>query len=219
MEEALKDSENAVVADLDAAEVLQPSVSALDFPAAFVAAEFAPIFIAPLFVVAAVGHDQLGAALFQPLAQWVGVIAAIRGPRSRGTVGNAGVHGLCAALLRLPACFPQAGVRKSARTQVALRQVRRSRRPPPGTSYLSRDGFCRPRGPFFRSNESRIQKGFFPVQQFAVVHLAQQLPPGPQPDTLLFPHPQPPPARGTVGILIRHVSPSGPATQHPQNPL
>jgi hypothetical protein len=77
VEEALKDSENAVVADLDAAEVLQPSVSALDFPAAFVSAEFAPIFIAPLFVVAAVGHDQLGAAPFQLFAQWVGVIAAV----------------------------------------------------------------------------------------------------------------------------------------------
>jgi hypothetical protein len=34
VEEALKDSEDAVVADLDAAEVLQPCVGALDFPAA-----------------------------------------------------------------------------------------------------------------------------------------------------------------------------------------
>ena len=78
MEEALEDSEDAVVADLDAAEVLKPGIGTFDFPAAFVAPEFAPIFITPLFIVVAVGHDQIGAALFQPLPQWVGVIAAIR---------------------------------------------------------------------------------------------------------------------------------------------
>ena len=55
MEEALKEGKDAVVADLDAAEVLQPSVGAFDFPAAFVASEFACIFIASLSLVAAVG--------------------------------------------------------------------------------------------------------------------------------------------------------------------
>jgi hypothetical protein len=78
VEEALKESKDAVVADLDAAEVLQPCVGAFDFPAAFVASEFASIFIASLSIVAAVGHDQVGATLFEPLAQWVGVIATIR---------------------------------------------------------------------------------------------------------------------------------------------
>jgi spore germination cell wall hydrolase CwlJ-like protein len=56
VEEALKESKDAVVADLDAAEVLQPSVGAFDFPAAFVASEFASIFIASLSIVARIGH-------------------------------------------------------------------------------------------------------------------------------------------------------------------
>ena len=44
VEEALKHGEDAVVAHLDAAEVLQPGVGALDFPAFAVAAQFAFVF-------------------------------------------------------------------------------------------------------------------------------------------------------------------------------
>ncbi len=72
VEEALKESKEAVVADLDAAEVLQPSVGAFDFPALAVAAELSFIFKSAMAVVAAVGDDQLGATLFHSLAQWVG---------------------------------------------------------------------------------------------------------------------------------------------------
>lgn len=78
MEKALKDSEDTVVADLDTAEVLQPSVGALDFPAFAVAAQLAFVFKTAMAVVAAIRGNQLGAASFQPFAQWVGVIAAVR---------------------------------------------------------------------------------------------------------------------------------------------
>jgi len=55
-----------LVVDPDAAEALQPGVGAFDFPAAVVASELAPIFIASLVAIVA-GHDQIGAALFRPL--------------------------------------------------------------------------------------------------------------------------------------------------------
>lgn len=51
VEEALKDGEDAVVADLDAAEALQPSIGAFDFPAFTVAAQLAFIFKAAMAVV------------------------------------------------------------------------------------------------------------------------------------------------------------------------
>ncbi len=77
MEESLKDGEDAVVADLDAAEVLQPGVGAFDFPALAVAAELSLIFKSAMAVVAAVRSDRFCAAPFQSRAQRVGVVAAI----------------------------------------------------------------------------------------------------------------------------------------------
>jgi hypothetical protein len=77
VEESLKDCEDAVVADLDAAEVLQPGVGAFDFPSLAVAAELSFIFKSAMAVVAAVRSDQFCAAPFQPRAQRVGVVAAI----------------------------------------------------------------------------------------------------------------------------------------------
>ena len=66
MEEALKDGEDAVIADLDAAEILQPCVGALDFPAFAVAAQLSFVFQSAMSVVASVRRDQLGAASLQP---------------------------------------------------------------------------------------------------------------------------------------------------------
>jgi hypothetical protein len=58
-------------------ELAEPGVGSFDDPAAFVAAQLAAIFIAPVPAAASVGHDQLDAAFLQPLAQWVRVIGAI----------------------------------------------------------------------------------------------------------------------------------------------
>jgi hypothetical protein len=49
----------------------KPGVGSFDDPTAFVAAQLAAIFIAPVPAVASVGHDELAAAFLQPLAQWV----------------------------------------------------------------------------------------------------------------------------------------------------
>ena len=77
MEESLKDSEDAIVADLDAAEVLQPCVGAFDFPAFAVSSELSFVFKTAMAVVAAVRSDQFCTAPLQSLPQRIGVIAAI----------------------------------------------------------------------------------------------------------------------------------------------
>ena len=78
VEEAVKDSEDAIVADLDASEVLQPCVGAFDFPAFAVAAQLSFVFKSAVSVVAAVRRDQLGAAPLQPRAQRVGCSPSAR---------------------------------------------------------------------------------------------------------------------------------------------
>jgi len=65
------------MADQQAAELTEPCVGAFDDPAAFVAPEFAAILVAPLLVVAAIGHDQLDAPLLHPFAQRIGVVGSV----------------------------------------------------------------------------------------------------------------------------------------------
>src|ERR1035437_2238868 len=67
MKEALIHAQDAVIAYLDTAEVLQPSIGALDFPAPPIAAELAFVFKAALFSGAQVGSDQLRAGDEYPI--------------------------------------------------------------------------------------------------------------------------------------------------------
>ena len=71
------DCQNAVVAHFDATIALQPSESALDFPASAVAPQLAPVLPPPAFAVATVRNQQLDPALLQSLPQWVGVVGAV----------------------------------------------------------------------------------------------------------------------------------------------
>lgn len=59
-------------------ELTKPCIGALDDPATFVSAQFAAIFVLPQLVVFSIGHDQLDAALAEPLAQRIGVVGAVR---------------------------------------------------------------------------------------------------------------------------------------------
>ena len=77
MEEALKHCEDAVVSDLDAAEVLQPGVSTPDFPALSVTTQLAFVFESAIADVLSVGDNQLRPTLFEPRSQSIGVIASI----------------------------------------------------------------------------------------------------------------------------------------------
>ncbi len=59
------------------AELTKPGVGALHDPAASVAAHLASIFIAPPFVVLAVGRNQLDGPLLQSFTQRVGIVASV----------------------------------------------------------------------------------------------------------------------------------------------
>jgi hypothetical protein len=59
------------------AELTKPGVGALYDPASLVAPEFASIFVAPELAVLAIWNDEVDAALFEPLAQRVGVVGAV----------------------------------------------------------------------------------------------------------------------------------------------
>ena len=59
MEESLKHCGDAVVAHLDAAEVLQPGVGALDFPALAAAAQLSFVLESAVADVLAIGDNQL----------------------------------------------------------------------------------------------------------------------------------------------------------------
>ncbi len=77
MEESLEYCENAVVTYLNAPEVLQPSVGALDFPALAVASQFAFVLKATTADVLPIGDNQFGPAPAKAPAQGIGIVAAI----------------------------------------------------------------------------------------------------------------------------------------------
>jgi hypothetical protein len=205
VEEALKDIEYPVVADPDAAEVLEPGVGALDFPSPPVTSQLTFVLEAAVPDVAAVGNDQLRALLLEPQAERVGVITAV-GDHTAQT-------GTRTPTATATARHSHRGER--AFRQAVLRDLRgrklRSDRYAAAVDHhhalrtLPATGLADCGAPFFRGDEGRIQKRFLPVQELALVQFPQQFASGGQPDTLLFPHPQPPPAGG----LVRHIAPSG----------
>ena len=65
------------MADEQSPELPEPCVGSFDDPASFVASELAPVFVAPVFAVFSVGHDEVDAALLQPFSQRVGVVGAV----------------------------------------------------------------------------------------------------------------------------------------------
>jgi hypothetical protein len=77
MKKALKHGENAVISDLDATEILQPSVGAFYFPTFPVASQLAFVLKTPVPDVLTVGDDQLRSTLMKSLAQGVGIVAAV----------------------------------------------------------------------------------------------------------------------------------------------
>lgn len=137
--------------------------------------------------------------------------------QSLGAGASVGVPASGAALGRAPVYFPRAGTRKPARTRVALPQVCPGRRPPPRTSYLSRDAFSRPQSPLFRDHKGGIQKGFLPIQQLAVIQTRQQRLPGSQPYAFFFPSPQASPTGRAVGKLGGQIAPPRSYSQNPKN--
>jgi hypothetical protein len=61
----------------ESSELTEPRVGPLDDPAALVAAQFPPVFVAPLLVVLSIRGNQLDASFLQSLAQRVRIVGAI----------------------------------------------------------------------------------------------------------------------------------------------
>src|ERR1035437_3424051 len=60
-----------------AAKLAEPGVGSFHDPAALIASQFAPIFVAPLLIVLPVRCNQFNASLLQPLTQRVRIVAAV----------------------------------------------------------------------------------------------------------------------------------------------
>ena len=98
MTEALEHSQDAVLADLEASKITEPSKGPLDFPAPPVAPQLATVLVQRLLVVAAIRDNQVDATSPQPPPQRVAVIAPVGnnplGPHPRSSWAPTGhLHG------------------------------------------------------------------------------------------------------------------------------
>ena len=66
-----------LVTNQQSAELPKPRIGSLHDPSALIATKLAAIFIAPQLVVLPVGRNQFDPSLLEPLAQWIGVLAAV----------------------------------------------------------------------------------------------------------------------------------------------
>ena len=78
VKEGVLNGEQMLVTNQQSAELPEPCIGSFHDPSALVAAELAAIFIAPQFVFLPVRRDQFDASLLESLAQWIGVVAAVR---------------------------------------------------------------------------------------------------------------------------------------------
>src|SRR6266567_4368168 len=193
MKERPVDLQRTVIAHNEPTKVAQPSERALDRPAPFVAPEDASILRRRAMAVRAMRCDQQDAPPPQPSAQCVAVIALV------------GDHPQ-----RLPTGMQNKG---------GPPKEFRGRRPPPSTSSPCPAWFFRLPRPLFGRGETAVQKRLAPFQLLAFVQLAQERSPDVQPDALLVPVPQSSPAGRRVRIFLRHILPTSPAPQNPENPF
>src|SRR6266571_5381722 len=218
MKERPIDLERAVIAHNQAPVIPQPADGTLDDPAAPIPPQRATILRGRTNAILLVRADQFDSALSQPLAQRIAVVGFVGNhahrllPRSAGTVTPTYAD-------RRERRLREADFRRGMQSEGGLPEEHPRRRPPPSTSSPCPAWFFRPRSPFFGGSKTPVQKRFAPVQLLAFVQLAQKRAPDVQPDALLVPVPQPPPARGRMGILFRQVLPPSAAAQNPQNPF
>jgi hypothetical protein len=93
MEERAVDKECPFPTDDQAAEVAEPGKGALDDPAPAIASELAPVLGLGPRAIAAVGTDQVKAAVGESLPQGVGVVSAVRDHPLRLFLGFDGIEG------------------------------------------------------------------------------------------------------------------------------
>jgi hypothetical protein len=120
VEESLKYEKDAAVADQGAAEVLQPSVGAFEFPALAISAQLAFVLETAVADVLSVGNDQFYAFAFQPVPERIEDVAP---------VGNdAPQMGARASAPRPRHCYlPQRALRESAFDNLRRRKLHSGR--------------------------------------------------------------------------------------------
>jgi hypothetical protein len=77
VKEGAVNGEQMLVTNQQSAKLSEPCVGSFHNPSALVSAELAAIFIAPQFVVLSVRRNQFDTSFLEPLAQRVGVVAAV----------------------------------------------------------------------------------------------------------------------------------------------
>src|SRR5208283_2739906 len=77
VKEGVVNGEQMLVTNQQSAKLPEPCIGSFHNPSALVAAELAAIFIAPQFVVLPIRRNQFDSSFPEPLAQGVGVVAAI----------------------------------------------------------------------------------------------------------------------------------------------
>ena len=189
------------------AELAKPGIGSLHDPAAFVASQFASIFVA------------CRARLFSGTARSTRcrVSSAARATgRNRRRESAITRSGFCRGRplgrgTRTSASVASASVTSAERHFPAeLPAEDPDRRPVPSTSCPCPAWFYRRQSPFFRRSEAAVQEGLVPFQQTLVVQRPQQRAPRLQPDAFLLPLLQPPPAgrgRRNSSGRKRHAAP------------
>src|ERR1035437_8792693 len=77
VKEGVVDGDQMLITNQQAAKLSESRIGSFYDPPTLVAAEFAPIFIAPSLVVLPVWHNQFNSALFEPLAQRIGIVPTV----------------------------------------------------------------------------------------------------------------------------------------------
>jgi hypothetical protein len=77
VKEGIVDGEQMFVTNQQAAKLSDPGIGSFHNPSTIVATQFAAIFIAPSPVVLPVRRKEFDSALFEPLTQRIGIVAAV----------------------------------------------------------------------------------------------------------------------------------------------
>ncbi len=191
MKERFIDCGRAIVANDQTAKVSEPGKGALHFPTAPIAAQRSTVLGARL---AAIPPARPIRSRVPPIAR------AMDRYRRRDQQSHAGVSDVAAhrdvagSHESTRAFLPRAGLRWAMQSKVAFPEEHPGRRPPPSTSCPCPAWFFQLSSPFFGRSETAVQKRFAPVELLALVQFRQKCAPNGEPDLLLFPIPQSPPA-------------------------
>src|SRR3954452_11366122 len=90
-------------------------------------------------------------------------------------------------------------------------------RPPPSTSYPFPAWFFQPRRPLFCRGKAAVGEALLPLEPALLFEPVEEGPPDVQPDTVLLPLGQPPPAGRGRGVPERQRLPPATVAEHPQN--